>query len=85
MSADNGYRDTALLLVTGLLGCWGSASAADNEEPPGLEFLEYLGSWEGSDEEWVLLSDEVQEAAAREERSDPAPEGEASTEDDDES
>ena len=34
---------------------------ADDEEEPvtDMEFLEYLGSWEESDEEWQLLDDLV--------------------------
>jgi hypothetical protein len=30
-----------------------SARAADEPEAPGLDFLEYLGSWQEQDEEWV--------------------------------
>lgn len=81
MSADRGYRDPRTLLLAGaLLGL--SAAAAPDDMLPDAEFLEYLGSWEASDEEWLL----VQSAALREtdagddERNDPAPEGEESTE-----
>ena len=28
---------------------------APNETPPDLEFLEYLGSWQASDEEWFAI------------------------------
>ena len=68
-------------LVGLLLGC-GLVLAAD-EELPDLEFLEYLGSWEESDEEWLLFEEPI--TADAEERSDPAPEGEESTEKTDES
>lgn len=59
----------------------GGVVAAD-EEQPDLEFLEYLGSWEGSDEEWLLFDEAEREAAAKDgnKRSDPAPDGEESTE-----
>lgn len=55
----------------------------EEDELPDLEFLEYLGMWEDSDEEWLLLEDDVM--ADNEDRSDPVPKGEASTEKEDES
>lgn len=73
--------ERALLLVCGL--CLGAAALAGDEEAPDSEFLEYLGMWEESDEEW-LLHEEMTEAAA-ERRTDPAPEGEESAETKDES
>jgi len=48
-----------------------------------MEFLEYLGSWEESDEEWIIFADSNEKAD--EKRSDPVPQGEESTEKDDES
>jgi len=71
------------LLLCGL--CLGTVAVAEEQvEPaPEVEFLEYLGMWELTDEDWQLL-DEVETAVA-EERSEPAPEGEASTETEDES
>ena len=70
------------VLVGGL--CLGAAAAAGEEVPAAdAEFLEYLGMWEETDEDWLLF-EEVQ-AADAEERSDPAPEGEASPEKTDES
>ena len=30
---------------------------APNETPPDLEFLEYLGSWQASDEEWFAIKE----------------------------
>lgn len=56
---------------------------AENEELPDLEFLEYLGLWEETDDEWLLLDEE--DVANNDERNDPVPEGEESTETDDES
>jgi hypothetical protein len=64
-----------------LLGC-GVVLAAD-EEVPDPDFLEYLGMWDESDEDWVIFDEPV--TADREERSDPEPEGEESTEKTDES
>ena len=52
-------------MVCGLVS-WGVSAAADEEELPDLEFLEYLGSWESSDEEWLLFDAEDPEAAAQE-------------------
>ncbi len=56
--------------VSSLMLGWiaiGGAALADDEELPDLEFLEYLGSWEASDEEWLLFEDGENEAAADEE------------------
>lgn len=55
----------------------------DQEEVPDVEFLEYLGLWEESDEDWLLLDE--QEVAENDKRSDPVPEDEESTESEDES
>ena len=73
--------ERALMLVCGL--CLGTAAYAEEDEAPDTEFLEYLGIWEESDEEW-LMHEEMVEAAA-EQRTDPAPEGEESAETEDES
>ena len=74
------------LFLPGLvLGVCGIVLAADNDLPE-AEFLEYLGSWEESDDEWLLFDiDDEQIAADAEERIDPAPQREESTEKDDES
>ena len=71
----------SVLLVSILLGS-GMVLAAD-EEIPDAEFLEYLGLWAESDEDWLLFDKPL--AADAEERTDPAPEGEESTEMKDES
>ena len=74
--------DQALCLVAcGLLACGSSAVFAE-EDAPDAELLEYLGLWDESDEEWLLLDEMV--TAGNEERSDPVPEGEESLEKDDE-
>jgi hypothetical protein len=68
-----------------LLAASGALLAADTELPE-MDFLEYLGLWEESDEDWVLLSvEESAELAAQDKRTDPATEVEESVEYDDES
>jgi len=71
----------AVLLGSLLLGC--GLALAEDEKVPEAEFLEYLGLWEESDEDWLLFDEPI--TADAEERSDPVPEGEESTEKTDES
>lgn len=79
MSVDRKYWVIALLLGT-------AGMVAADEELPDMDFLEYLGMWEESDEEWLALAeDDVLLVADSEERIDPAPNGEESKENDDES
>lgn len=56
MSAE---KDTMRRLLRSLLlvGLSGGAAYAETavDAPPEPEFLEYLGSWEGSDEDWLML------------------------------
>lgn len=77
-------RQSSGFLAGVLLGICGTVLAADDGSPE-TDFLEYLGSWEESDEVWLVI-DQVAEwvATESEERSDPALEGEESTENDDE-
>lgn len=70
-------------LVLGLL-LGASVGLASDEDIPDPEFLEYLGFWEESDADWLLFEEPVT-AEADEERNEPAPEGEESTEKTDES
>lgn len=79
MSAEHTLRAT----VCGLLLCANVAIAADEDEVPDVAFLEYLGMWEETDEEWMLLDETM--TADNEKRSDPAPKGEESMETDDDS
>jgi len=80
-----------LLSVVLLSVC--SVVVVADEELPEIEFLEYLGLWEESDEDWVMFSDsinvdkKVDDIADNEDqqRNDPAPEGEESMEKSDES
>ena len=76
MSARHATLASALVLGCGLL-------LAEELEQPDAEFLEYLGLWEGSDEDWLIFDETV--VAETDERNDPAPEGEESTETEDES
>ena len=73
--------DRLLLLCCGLF--LGTSALAEDERAPDSEFLEYLGMWEETDEEWVLL--EKMEELAAETRNGPAPEGEEPPENEDES
>ena len=77
MSVRSSCRNALVFLAFGA----GTVLAAEAEEPE-MEFLEYLGLWEESDEEWVML--EHQMTVESEQRIDPVPEGEESKEDDDE-
>jgi hypothetical protein len=70
-------------LVCGLALINGGVVMAVDDEVPDTEFLEYLGMWEDSDEEWLIL-DEVT-LAENEKRSDPVSEDEESLEREDES
>lgn len=67
--------DRAALIVCGL--CLGTVSAAeeatDAEPMRDAEFIEYLGLWEESDDEWLMLEDELE--------SEESPEKEPETED----
>lgn len=68
-------------LLAGLLG----GAAAAEEPAPDPAFLEYLGSWEESDADWLLFEDGAAAAEQEDEkRSEPVPEGEASPESQDE-
>lgn len=44
-----------LVLLACLASVAGFAEAQDDE--PDLSFLEYLGSWDESDEEWIVVAD----------------------------
>jgi len=71
----------AVMLGSLLMSC--SLVLAADDEVPDTEFLEYLGLWEESDEDWLIF--DVPVTADAEERSDPVPQGEESTESNDES
>ncbi len=69
-----------LLSALMVLGC--SLVLAADDEIPDVEFLEYLGMWQASDEDWLLFDEPV--AADADRRSDPVPQGKESLETDDE-
>lgn len=70
--------------ITAMLTLCSLVVVAD-EELPEIEFIEYLGLWEESDEEWIMFSDPIKAENEDQERSEPAPEGKESTEKHDES
>ena len=65
-----------------LLMLCGVAAVAE-EEMPEIEFLEYLGYWEDTDEDWTMFITPTEARNETDKRSDPAPEGKESTETDD--
>ena len=79
MSAERRLRT----FLCSLALCASSLLLAAEAEAPDTEFLEYLGMWEESDEDWLLLDETVM--AENEERKDPVLDGEESTENEDES
>ena len=56
--ANNGLADTVIKHRV-VRSVWSTPVAeAENDEVPDMEFLEYLGLWEETDEDWLLLEDE---------------------------
>ncbi len=80
-----GSRCLAGVLLVTSGGAWSADAAKDEVDAadavPDMEFLEYLGSWEDSDEEWLLFAGEDDAPA---ERADPAADDDASVESKDE-
>ncbi len=72
----------ARAFLCGLALCFGPVLAADDDAPES-DLLEYLGMWEESDEDWLML-DETS-IAEKEEQSGAEGEGEESPEKEDES
>ena len=74
-------------LMCGLALCTAGVAIAAEKEEPEVDFLEYLGMWEESDEDWLILDETTDGStiADNEERNDPVPDGEESTEKEDES
>ena len=71
-----------VLLACGL--CLGGPALATDEAPePADEFLEYLGMWDETDEDWQLFDES--RVVEIEKRRDPVPQGEESAETIDES
>lgn len=66
------------VLVWGVVAL-GGISLAEEAEAPDLEFIEYLGSWENAEEDWILLAGDMAPAAASDQKDDKsvdAPDGE---------
>jgi hypothetical protein len=79
MLAKRGFRT----FLCGFTLCASGLLLAAEAEAPDIDFLEYLGMWEDSDEDWLLLNEIV--VVENEERNDSVPEGEESAENEDES
>jgi hypothetical protein len=54
-------------LLWAVLACSGLA-LAEEVDAPDLEFLEYLGSWQGLEEDWVLVAGAIDVPAAPEQK-----------------
>jgi hypothetical protein len=69
---------STLVFLTAALGFAASAAAQDDE--PDLSFLEYLGSWQEGDEEWLIVAEmaeelkETDEASGKDEKTDESDE-----------
>ena len=90
MSVETGHAGTLIraAIIWAFVGC-GCLVMAEEAQAPDLEFLEYLGSWEESDEDWVLFAAEIvaREELENKDKDDgsmPAPDGEKLAELDDE-
>jgi hypothetical protein len=55
-------------ILTGVLLVAGGAVVAADDKLPDEVFLEYLGSWEESDEDWLMFEKESKKEAKQEER-----------------
>ncbi|MBT8092859.1 MAG: hypothetical protein KJN77_07480 [Gammaproteobacteria bacterium] len=69
-------------LLCGFALCASGVVLAADDEVPDDDFLEYLGMWDESDEDWMILDDIT--VAENEERSDSVPDGEEPLETEDE-
>lgn len=76
-------NDALRSLMCTVLLCASANARAEATELPDVDFLEYLGMWEESDEDWLLLDDDA--VADNKKRIEPAPEGKESAETEDES
>lgn len=75
-----------IALVCSLLG-YGTDAVAEDDDLPEMEFLEYLGSWEESDEDWLIVerAGDAQREIEDQARQESAPAGDKSPERQDES
>ena len=79
-ATETALADERTAVFVALAVCCAPAWADDEKEPvTDMEFLEYLGSWDETDEEWQLLDGVImaeQEEASVETTDDGAPETE---------
>lgn len=79
MSAERSSPRSAwrLLMLAPLAG-GGHVLADDKADEPDLEFLEYLGSWEASEEDWLIFAGapETKDESDDKEKEETAPGGE---------
>ena len=78
--AEMALADQRAVLAVTMLALVAPAIADEEEEVTDMEFLEYLGSWEESDEEWQLLEDVIM-VNNEDAPTDETDEGESETED----
>lgn len=84
MSVEQTARSASLILM--VLGCSAAlpGRACADDELPDMALLEYLGSWEESDEDWVLFNADEEQTATEEKQGDAAAAGDTSQESEDE-
>lgn len=72
-------------VLTGVLLVAGGAVLAGDDNLPDEDFLEYLGSWEESDEDWLMFEKESKKEKRKRDDSDKGAEADESAETKDES
>lgn len=72
-------------ILTGVLLFAGGAVLAADDKLPDEDFLEYLGSWEESDEDWLMFEQESRKEERKRGDSDAQEDDEESAETKDES
>ena len=74
------------VVASSLLMLASACALAADEDEPDMAFLEYLGMWEESDEEWLAFENDRDEVAADSDRRiESAPDSEESQEYEDDS
>jgi len=69
--------------VTGALLLVGGTVFAAGDKLPDEDFLEYLGSWEETDEDWLMLEKEAQKEERKRDGSDTSDDESAEAKDED--
>lgn len=70
-------------VVTGALLLVGGTVFAAGDKLPDEDFLEYLGSWEETDEDWLMLEKEAQKEERKRDGSDTSDDESAEAKDED--